>query len=95
MFYVSTSVQKQKQKLYLQFGISIYKKKNKRNGTLGTRIEDVIIKFCKFYEGQKQSFAARSYHNMITNVRRYSSKWLFLKISQISQQNTGVGVSFF
>ena len=40
MFYVSTSVYKQKSKLYFQFRISIYQKK--QNGTLGSKKKNFL-----------------------------------------------------
>ena len=51
------------------------------------------LKICNFIKKRLQ----HRYHEKETTeavVRRYSSKWVFLKISQISQENTCVGVSF-
>ena len=51
------------------------------------------LKICNFIKKRLQ----HRYHEKETTeavVRRYSSKWVFLKISQISQENTCVGGCF-
>ena len=51
------------------------------------------LKTCKFIKKRLQN---RCHEKETTKavVRRYSSKKMFLKISQFSQENTCVGVSF-
>ena len=61
-------------------------------------LEEFLDDKSAFYDGSKRDDSENNDQNYTKNievvVRRCSSKYIFLKISQISQENTCVGVSF-
>ena len=73
----------------------------KRRQNLAENQEEWLEEFLDdkgaFYDGSESDDSENDDENYTQNieavVRRCSSKWVFLKISQISQENTSVRVS--